>query len=80
MTVTELLLEGVQLMILGMGTVFLFLGTLIAVITLISRLLHRFDSPPIPTAAETEDPLLPAVVAAAVAQYRRDHPHPTTRR
>lgn len=42
MVSTELLMEGVELMLVGVGTVFLFLFMLVGCITLMSRLVARF--------------------------------------
>lgn len=50
MTSQQLLLEGLNLMLLGMGTVFLFLVMLILCIRLMSSLLNRMIAPE-PTAA-----------------------------
>ncbi|HLD68634.1 MAG TPA: OadG family transporter subunit [Pseudomonas sp.] len=52
MTPSQLLLEGVELMLFGMGSVFLFLALLILAIRLIARLIERFAPPaPMPSAA-----------------------------
>lgn len=42
MTSTELLMEGVELMLLGMGAVFVFLIMLVGCITAMSRLVARY--------------------------------------
>lgn len=42
MASTELLMEGVELMLLGLGTVFLFLIMLVGCISMMSRLVARF--------------------------------------
>ncbi|GGI92647.1 hypothetical protein GCM10009083_06480 [Halopseudomonas pertucinogena] len=42
MTSTELLVEGVELMLLGIGTVFVFLIMLVGCITAMSRLVTRY--------------------------------------
>ncbi len=68
--------QGLQLMALGMGTVFLFLGLLIAVIGVVSRTIHAFEQKAVDGGAETginHDDLL-EVITAAVQQYRSDHP------
>ncbi len=72
----ELMGQGLQLMALGMGTVFLFLILLIGVITLISRIIQKFEQQTEPAASaghSSHDDLL-AVINAAVQQYRSDHP------
>jgi oxaloacetate decarboxylase gamma subunit len=84
MPVTEMLLEGLRLMLIGMGIVFAFLLTLVAVLRLMSRFVKRFA--PEPHAAAPVGPLTPpgpaeplgqgelvAVLAAAVCRYRKEH-------
>ncbi len=76
MPINELLGEGVQLMLFGMGVVFLFLGLLVAVITLISRIIQNIESrleQPVSISISPEDEL-PEVVTNAVQRYRSDHP------
>jgi len=68
--------QGLQLMALGMGTVFLFLSLLIGVITLISRIIQKFEQGIEPAAGaehSSHDDLL-EVISSAVQQYRSDHP------
>ncbi len=50
MTPSELLLEGVELMLFGMGFVFVFLVLLVGVVSLMSRLIATF-APPVPAPA-----------------------------
>ncbi len=72
----DLMAQGLQLMALGMGTVFLFLTVLIGVITLASRIIQKLDLEPEHVANATRsshDDLL-EVFSAAVKQYRSDHP------
>ncbi len=72
----ELIRQGLQLMALGMGTVFLFLGLLICVITLVSRVIQKYElktEPPAGTSTSGHDDLV-EVISAAVQQYRSDHP------
>jgi len=73
---SELMEQGLQLMALGMGTVFLFLGLLIAVITLVSRIIRKFDldTAPTPGDSQSSHDVLLEVISAAVQQYRSDHP------
>lgn len=76
MPINELLGEGLQLMLLGMGVVFLFLGLLVGVVTLISRIIQNIESKiedPAGTAISPEDELL-EVITTAVQRYRSDHP------
>jgi len=72
----ELMGQGLQLMALGMGVVFLFLGLLITVITLVSRVIQSYEQQTAPSADEglsNRDDLI-EVISAAVKQYRSDHP------
>ena len=71
----ELLAEGLQLMGVGMGVVFLFLGLLVAVITLVSRIIQSFETKAAGAAGATasNDEDLIEVVTEAVKRYRADH-------
>ena len=76
MSIHELIGEGLQLMVLGMGVVFLFLGLLVGVITLISRIIQNFEArnpQPADALISPEDELL-EVISGAVQRYRSDHP------
>jgi len=44
----DLMGQGLQLMALGMGSVFLFLSLLIGIITLTSRIIHKFELETVP--------------------------------
>lgn len=78
MTPSELLLEGVELMLFGLGSVFVFLVLLIGCIRLMSLVVGRFDSPPAvqpapakPVAAMAEaDTDILAAIQAAIHQHR----------
>lgn len=78
MTPSELLLEGVELMLFGLGSVFVFLVLLIVCIRLMSSVIGRFDSAPLAqpasvkpaaVAAEMDADLL-AAIQAAIHQHR----------
>jgi len=72
----ELIRQGLQLMALGMGTVFLFLGLLICVITLVSRIIQKYElktEQPAATSTSSHNDLI-EVISAAIQQYRSDHP------
>jgi oxaloacetate decarboxylase gamma subunit len=80
MTPSQLLLEGVELMLLGMGFVFAFLVLLVFVIRAMSRLIERFApttpakvAVPVPvkvaTALEPDADLLTAI-QSAIRQHR----------
>jgi len=70
------MVQGLQLMTLGMGTVFVFLGVLIGIITMVSRIIQQYETPVEQTTGanhSANDDLL-EVISAAVQQYRADHP------
>jgi len=77
MTSSELLLEGFELMLFGVGTVFLFLILLIGCIRLMSFLVGRLESVPAsspacdrPVVAEEADADIIAAIQAAIHQHR----------
>lgn len=69
---SELLIEGLSLLLMGMGTVFVFLTVLVIGTTLMSRIINRFFGTPEPEpkgkrrTAPAEDLSELAAVAAAV--------------
>jgi len=70
----ELLAEGLQLMGVGMGVVFLFLGLLVGVITLVSAMIQKSELETAHSGAESlnDDDLL-TLLTEAVTRYRADH-------
>ncbi len=75
MAISDLLLQGVNLMLLGMGIVFAFLAILVVALNGMSRLAASFYEPEAsqttPSAgAVTEDTELIAVISAAINRYR----------
>lgn len=72
----NLLLQGVELMLLGMGIVFGFLTVLVFTLRGMSRLADRLYTPPTlePAAPEpisvADNRQLVAVITAAIARYR----------
>lgn len=60
MTPSELLLEGVELMLFGLGTVFLFLILLVLIIRVMSWVIERF-------AAKTPVPVSPSLAAKSAS-------------
>lgn len=80
MTSSQLLLEGVELMLFGMGSVFLFLVLLIFAIHLMARLLARFAPAalapaanvvvPAKAAAHQPDADVLAAIQSAIHQHR----------
>ncbi len=81
MPVADLLLEGVKLMLLGMGTVFTFLMLLVVAMAGMSRLARILEPAATPVvdtpqtrtrtmAGSRQDPDLVAVISAAIRHYR----------
>ncbi len=77
---TELMSRGVELMLVGMGIVFLFLTMLVVAINMMSSLVQRFfPDAPAPTAGATAavssgiDKSIIAAITAAVHQHRSKH-------
>lgn len=68
-----LLEQGLSLMAVGMGTVFVFLTGLIVATTIMSRLLQRFGGgePPPGAGPRPDDRQLVAVITAAIREHRR---------
>ena len=80
-----LIIESAQLMLTGMGTVFLILVMLIFLINFVSKILSRFELEESPVftkqtvssakkSAETTDHELIAVISGAINKYRKNHP------
>ncbi len=72
----QLLEQGLELMLYGMGTVVVFLSLLVLATTLMSRVVARLS--PAPVAAETAagatpDELTVAVISAAIHAHRARH-------
>lgn len=64
---TALVIEGTELMLAGMGTVFVFLTALVGATTLMSRLVIRFGGGIVESSSDEEL----AAVSAAVEHHRR---------
>ncbi|MDO8845149.1 MAG: OadG family transporter subunit [Methylicorpusculum sp.] len=78
----EMLENGVELMLIGMGIVFLFLTLLVVAIKVMSSLITRFFPepiavpPPIPSLVAKKKPIDSGVIAAisaAVHHYKKQH-------
>ncbi len=64
----DLLTQGVELMLVGMGTVFVFLTLLVGATTLMSRVIIRLQPEP-PGAEESAEEV--AAITAAITRHRR---------
>ena len=66
--------QGLELMLFGMGTVVIFLTLLVFITTAMSALVRRFapaDAPPLPeTDGPPGDTVLLAVISAAIRKHR----------
>ena len=67
----SLLDQGLMLMLVGMGTVFVFLTILVAGMSLMALIVNRFLPSEADMGASDEEV---AVITAAIAQYRKSHP------
>ena len=65
----DLINQGLTLMLAGMGTVFVFLTTLVIAMSIMSRLVMRLQ--PAQTAAEVTDDEVAAIGAAITAHRRK---------
>ena len=65
----DLISQGLQLMLAGMGTVFVFLTVLVVVTSLMSRIVMRIDTSG--TGEEVSDEELAAITAAISAHRRK---------
>ena len=68
---TDLLTQGFELMLAGMGTVFFFLTALVLATTLMSRLLMRF-TPVTAAGGDPDEAEEIAVISAAIAVHRKN--------
>jgi oxaloacetate decarboxylase gamma subunit len=78
---SELMTEALELMVVGMGFVFVFLAVLVFLTSIMSKLINKYLPAPAPVAAKapkvknqtaSQDAQLLAVLSAAVAEYRSD--------
>jgi oxaloacetate decarboxylase (Na+ extruding) subunit gamma len=81
MPVTEMLLEGLTLLAIGMGIVFAFLLLLVGALTLMARVVERLGGEPSPQPASAgssqsiiDEVEVVAAISAAIALYRARHP------
>lgn len=68
---STLLEQGVMLMLVGMGTVFVFLTLLVAGMSLMALIVNRLLSASVDVGASDEEI---AVITAAISQHRKSHP------
>ena len=65
----DLMAQGLELMLAGMGTVFVFLTALVGATVLMSRLIMRIQ-PPADTGTDIDHEEV-AAIAAAITEHRR---------
>ena len=65
---SDILTQGVELMFVGMGTVFVFLTLLVFAMNLMSRLAARFEPAPEPSGPSADEV---AAITAAIARHRK---------
>ena len=70
MDIEALLLQSLQLLGLGMGAVFIILSSLIAIITIVSKIVPEEVSTPAVIKTPGVDPAQVAAISAAVHLYR----------
>ncbi len=73
---TNLILEGFKFMVLGMGTVFMFLIVLIFMMNMMSKIVHKyFPEPQVdinpPVANKQDNKKVIAAITAAIAHHRQ---------
>jgi len=74
---TNLISEGFKFMALGMGTVFLFLITLIVLMNIMSTVLHKYFPEPSAASLEPQTPnqkdnkKIIAAISAAISHHRQ---------
>jgi oxaloacetate decarboxylase gamma subunit len=67
---TPLLTSGIELMLVGMGTVFVFLSLLVLATTLMSKIVARVA--PVTASAAATDTVPIAAISAAIAHHRKN--------
>ncbi|MDD2789520.1 MAG: OadG family protein [Sulfurimonas sp.] len=73
---TNLVVEGIKFMFLGMGAVFLFLALMIVMMNIMSYIIHRFFPEPQASvkstvAPEEDNRKIVAAITAAIAHHRQ---------
>lgn len=76
---TNLVLEGLKFMVLGMGTVFIFLVLMIVMMNIMSKIIHKYfpepvEAPSAPKAApvEVKNNNKIAAIAAAIMHHNQN--------
>ncbi len=72
MDIDALLMQSLQLLGLGMGAVFIILTLLIAIISIVSKIVPVEVSQPPALPTQGIDPAHVAAISAAVQQYRKN--------
>lgn len=89
MAVPELMMQGFDLLVVGMGTVFVFLAILVVSVAIMSKIAHFFEAPapeqdaPVRDAPALDAPVAPttngvsaqhiAAISGAVNRYQASH-------
>ncbi len=73
---SEMMSVGVEIMLVGMGTVFLFLALLIVIVDVMSKTVQRFlpqEINELPTVVTNVDSNVIAAISTAVHEYRKKY-------
>jgi oxaloacetate decarboxylase gamma subunit len=74
---SEMMSSGIELMLTGMGIVYLFLAMLVVAVKVMTAIVTRYfpETPDefVVPASKTTEPLVIAAITAAVHQYRNKH-------
>lgn len=67
---SEMILAGIELMFIGMATVFVFLTLLVLLVSAVAKIIQRLSPP---SAQEDIDANVVAAISASVHKYRQKH-------
>lgn len=76
MEISGILMEGLELLVIGMSTVFVFLAVLVVSVILMSKIARRFEPQPVVQGGAGHDTVPVQHIAAiteAVSRYRAKH-------